>query len=96
MAKVGAHRTGIRLSPYNTYLMELDDDAEEIYTYIVKELAKLKLLYIHCIEARAAGAGKADAKPAEGMSLAPFRAAWPVSCALLQAVCAGRGWLCGL
>ena len=52
-AKVGAAKVGIRLSPYNTYLQdELDEDGTELALYLVKELAKLKLLYLHCIEPR--------------------------------------------
>ena len=78
VSKVGAHRTGIRLSPFNTYLMPyVDDDAVEVYTHLVKELADLKLLYIHCVEGRAAGS--ADVEAIEGQSLAPIKAAWPVS-----------------
>ena len=52
-AKVGATKVGIRLSPYNTFLQdELDEDGTELGLYLVKELAKLKLLYLHCIEPR--------------------------------------------
>lgn len=52
-AKVGAAKVGIRLSPYNTYLQdELDEDGAELMLYLIKELAKLKLLYLHCIEPR--------------------------------------------
>ncbi len=52
-AKVGAAKVGIRLSPYNTFLQDgLDEDGVELMMYLVKELAKLKLLYLHCIEPR--------------------------------------------
>ncbi len=56
-AKVGAAKVGIRLSPYNTFLQEtLDEDGPELMLYLIKELAKLKLLYLHCIEPRCATA----------------------------------------
>ena len=52
-AKVGAGKVGIRLSPYNTFLQDgLDEDGKELTLYLIKELAKLNLLYIHCIEPR--------------------------------------------
>ena len=52
-AKVGAAKVGIRLSPFNTFLQEdVDEDITELVLYLIKELAKLKLLYLHCIEPR--------------------------------------------
>ena len=53
VAKVGAGKVGIRLSPYGVFLQDvLDDDGKELALYLVKELAKLKLLYLHMIEPR--------------------------------------------
>ena len=126
VARVGAQRVGIRLSPYGTFLQAcvadapplhhslpgnpkhctnpccpahgvprphmhagcsvdclmglqdaLEDDAAELTLYLVKELAKLQPLYLHCIEARAAGHEDLDAPPEQ--TLLPFRKAWPVS-----------------
>ena len=52
-AKIGAGKVGIRLSPYGTFLQDaLDDDGEELTLYLISELAKLKLLYLHCVEPR--------------------------------------------
>ena len=61
---------------------ELDDDCDELSHYLIAELAKLKLLYLHCIEPRAAG--HQDVEPPPGQSLLPFRKAWPVSSKLLS------------
>ncbi len=52
-AKVGADKVGIRISPYSTFLQEaLDDDAKELTLYLIQEMTKLKMLYLHCIEPR--------------------------------------------
>lgn len=56
---------------------ELDDDCDELTHHLIAELAKLKLLYLHCIEPRAAG--HLDVEPLPGQSLLPFRKAWPVN-----------------
>ncbi|CAL5229665.1 g13030 [Coccomyxa viridis] len=76
-AKVGAAKVGIRLSPYNTFLQDgLDEDGVELMMYLVKELAKLKLLYLHCIEPRSS-TGHVDVEPPPDQTLLPFRKAWP-------------------
>ena len=52
-AKVGADKVGIRISPYSTFLHKaLDDDAKELTLYLIQEMAKVKMLYLHCIEPR--------------------------------------------
>ncbi len=54
---IGAHRTGIRLSPYGVYNdMEIFDDIEDTYEYLASELGKLKLLYIHTVDLSSQGA----------------------------------------
>ena len=78
VAKVGAHRTGIRLSPWGTFLQDaLDEDAGELTLHLIEQLKQLGLLYLHCIEARAAG--QHDVEPPPGQDLLGFRKAWPVS-----------------
>ncbi|KAK9823295.1 hypothetical protein WJX72_001698 [[Myrmecia] bisecta] len=49
---VGSDRTGIRLSPYTEFQDMWDPKAKELHLYLVKELAKLKLAYIHYTEPR--------------------------------------------
>lgn len=52
---VGADRTAIRLSPFNTYQgMRMKDPVPQ-FSYLAKELAKLKLAYVHVVEPRVAG-----------------------------------------
>ena len=76
-ARIGADRVGLRLSPYGAFLHgSLDDEVEELVTYLVKELAKLKLVYLHCVEPRAQG--HASVEPPPGQDLQKFRKVWPV------------------
>jgi hypothetical protein len=70
---------------------ELDDDGDELTLYLIAELAKLKLLYLHCIEPRATG--HLDVEPLPGQSLLPFRKAWPVSSAFFLSIVI-HGCLC--
>lgn len=68
---------GLRLSPYGAFLHgSLDDEVEELVTYLVKELAKLELVYLHCVEPRAQG--HASVEPPPGQDLQKFRKVWPV------------------
>lgn len=54
---IGAHRTGIRFSPYGVFNdMEIFDDVEETYAYLAGELGKLNLLYIHLVDFSSQGA----------------------------------------
>lgn len=80
IARVGAERVGIRLSPYGTFLQDaLDEDGAELALHLVGELDKLGPLYLHCIEARAAGTHvDAHVETPPEQSLAPLRKAWPV------------------
>ncbi|KAH8700881.1 NADH:flavin oxidoreductase/NADH oxidase family protein [Talaromyces proteolyticus] len=52
---VGADRTAIRLSPYNTYQEMGMADPVPQFTYIVGELAKLGLAYLHVVGPRVTG-----------------------------------------
>jgi len=62
---VGAHRTGIRLSPGGTFWGVEETDVPELYTALLAELSRLDLAYVH-LEATA---------PEE--TLVALRRAWP-------------------
>ncbi|EXJ78577.1 hypothetical protein A1O1_08978 [Capronia coronata CBS 617.96] len=52
---IGADRVGFRISPWNRHHgMRMDDPIPQ-FTYLLQELRKLKLAYLHIIEARVAG-----------------------------------------
>ena len=53
----GSQRVGIRLSPYGTFNDMSDSDPIETFTYVLKELSKRNLAYVHLIEPRATSAG---------------------------------------
>ncbi len=57
IAAVGKERTGMRLSPYSDYQgMKMEKkDLEETFTYMVTELKKLEVVYLHLTEARISG-----------------------------------------
>jgi N-ethylmaleimide reductase len=49
-ARIGADRTGIRLSPYGVFNgMVPDAEHEALYAYLARELGALKLAYVHHI-----------------------------------------------
>ncbi|KAJ8063429.1 hypothetical protein OCU04_008648 [Sclerotinia nivalis] len=55
VAAVGADKTAFRLSPYSPYQgMKMADPIPQ-FSYIVQELKKLNLAYLHVIEARVTG-----------------------------------------
>jgi N-ethylmaleimide reductase len=56
----GADRVGIRLSPYGVANDSGEADPMPLYTYVVKALDKLGLAYVHFIEPRSSGAGRAE------------------------------------
>ncbi|MFC9056688.1 alkene reductase [Streptomyces sp. NPDC057074] len=62
---VGAHRTGIRLSPAGTFWGVEETDVPELYAELLAELARLDLAYVH-VEATA-----------EEEVLVGLRRAWP-------------------
>jgi N-ethylmaleimide reductase len=56
----GASRVGVRLSPYGVANDSGEPDPMPLYSHVVKSLDKLGLAYLHLIEPRSSGAGRAD------------------------------------
>src|SRR6201986_760217 len=56
----GADRVGVRLSPYGVANGSGEADPMPLYTHVVKALDPLGLAYLHFIEPRSSGAGRAE------------------------------------
>ena len=56
----GADRVGVRLTPYGIANGSGEADPMPLYTYVVTALDKLGLAYLHFIEPRSSGAGRAE------------------------------------
>jgi N-ethylmaleimide reductase len=56
----GADRVGVRLSPYGIANGSGEDDPMPLYTHVIKALDQLGLAYLHFIEPRSSGAGRAE------------------------------------
>jgi N-ethylmaleimide reductase len=56
----GANRVGVRLSPYGVANGSGEADPMPLYTHAIKELDALGLAYLHFIEPRSSGAGRAE------------------------------------
>ncbi len=56
----GADRVGVRLSPYGVANGSGEADPMPLYTHVVKQLEPLGLAYLHFIEPRSSGAGRAE------------------------------------
>ena len=56
----GASRVGVRLSPYGIANDSGDADPMQLYSHVVHALSPLGLAYVHFIEPRSSGAGRAD------------------------------------
>ncbi len=56
----GANRVGVRLSPYGIANGSGEADPMPLYTHVVKALDQLGLAYLHFIEPRSSGAGRAE------------------------------------
>ncbi len=52
---IGPERTAIRLSPYSTFQSMRMTDPIPQFTYLIENLKKLKLAYLHLVESRVAG-----------------------------------------
>src|SRR6202041_236136 len=57
---IGKDRVGIRLSPHGNLGGLSDSDTVPHFGYVIRELSKRKLAYLHLIEPRASSAGIAD------------------------------------
>jgi N-ethylmaleimide reductase len=56
----GASRVGVRLSPYGVANGSGEPDPMPLYTHVIKALDQLGLAYLHFIEPRSSGAGRAE------------------------------------
>jgi N-ethylmaleimide reductase len=56
----GADRVGVRLSPYGVANGSGEADPMPLYTHVIKALDALGLAYLHFIEPRSSGAGRAE------------------------------------
>ena len=56
----GAERVGVRLSPYGVANGSGEVDPMPLYTHLIKTLDSLGLAYLHFIEPRSSGAGRAE------------------------------------
>lgn len=56
----GAGLVGVRLSPYGTFNDMKDSDPIALFSYVLQELEKRRIAYVHLIEPRATSAGGDD------------------------------------
>ena len=61
----GSGRVGIRLSPYGTFNDIADSDPKGLFAYLINELNRFNLSYLHLIEPRATTAGGNDQRVAD-------------------------------
>jgi N-ethylmaleimide reductase len=59
-AEIGMERLGVRLSPFGQYGGIHDSDPLELFTFVVKELSRRRIGYLHLIEARGSEIGLTD------------------------------------
>jgi N-ethylmaleimide reductase len=73
----GAERVGVRLSPYGIANGSGEPDPMPLYTQAIKALDRLGLAYLHFIEPRSSGAGRAEVNHQNVPSaMVLFRAMW--------------------
>jgi N-ethylmaleimide reductase len=73
---VGGGRVGIRLSPVTPANDSVDADPQPLFEYVLRQLAPLKLAYIHIIEGATGGARELPDRPFDYAALkAAYRAA---------------------
>ena len=73
---VGPELTGIRLSPFSSFLDATDPETLDLNLYLVDKLSDMGLLYVHAVEPRISGA--TDAAHSTADSLEPLRKAFKV------------------
>jgi len=59
-AAIGADRLGVRLSPFGQYGGIHDSKPKELFSFVIKELGKQRIAYLHLIEARGSEMGLTD------------------------------------
>lgn len=75
VGEIGADRVGIRLSPWGGFLNATDSDPVALISYLLEELNKLNLAYVHVVEPRAGGNRDIlDVDPSKTNE--PFRKIW--------------------
>lgn len=74
IAEVGPGKAGIRLSPFTKFMDSTTEDAYDVYGYLVEQLNKRELLYVHFVEPRANTMWSHDFKDQD--TVEPFRKAW--------------------
>lgn len=52
VCNLAAGKAGIRLSPFTKFMDSVTEDAYELYGYLVEQLNKRDLLYVHFVEPR--------------------------------------------
>ena len=57
----GKGRVGVRLSPFGTFNDMVDSNPIALFSYVLEQLSKRGIAYLHLIEPRASGAGGGDA-----------------------------------
>jgi N-ethylmaleimide reductase len=57
---IGADRLGVRLSPFGQYGGIHDSNPGELFSFVIKELGKRNIAYLHLIEARGSEMGLTD------------------------------------
>jgi len=73
----GANRVGVRLSPYGVANGSGEADPMPLYSHVVQSLDTLGLAYLHFIEPRSSGAGRAEVNHQNVPSaMALFRPMW--------------------
>ncbi len=73
----GAGRVGVRLSPYGIANGSGEADPMPLYSHVVKALDSLGLAYVHFIEPRSSGAGRAEVNWTNVPSaMVLFRSCW--------------------
>lgn len=74
----GADRVGVRLSPYGVANDSGEAEPMPLYSHVVRALADLGIAYLHFVEPRSSGAGRADVDHKNVPSAAAlFRPIWP-------------------
>ena len=73
----GANRVGVRLSPYGVANGSGEPDPMPLYTHVIEALNPLGLAYLHFIEPRSSGAGRAEVNHQNVPSaMVLFRSVW--------------------